>query len=230
MTVGGNQPFFMPYIVYFQLIRAVDTFLIADEYTLGISGWANRNKILMQGKEYQFTLPLIGKSSLKKFNEVSFVEDQSRFLRTVEVCYRKAPYFKSVFPIIREVILYDNKNLARLVGNSLMLIADYLHMDTKFVYMSEIKELNNTLKGQDRVLDFCSVLKNTKYINIWSRTELYDKKTFQEHGIELYLIKSKPIEYKQYDHPFVPNLSMLDVLMFNSVEQTNELLLQYELL
>jgi len=230
MTVGGNQPFFMPYIVYFQLIKAVDTFLIADEYILGTSGWANRNKILMQGKEYQITLPLIGKSSLKKFNEVSFVEDQSKFLRTIEVCYSKAPYFKSVFPIIREIFLYDNKNLARLVGNSLMLIADYLHFDTKFLYMSEIKGLNSSLKAQDRVLDFCSVLKTTRYINIWSRTELYDKKTFQEHGIELCLIKSKPIEYKQYDNPFVPNLSMLDVLMFNSVEQTNELLLQCELL
>ena len=230
MTVGGNQPFFMPYIVYFQLIKAVDTFLIADEYILGTSGWANRNKMLMQGKEYQFTLPLIGKSSLKKFNEVSFVEDQSRFLRTVEVCYSKAPYFKSVFPIIREILHYGDKNLARLVGNSLMLIADYLHLDTKFLYMSEIEGLNNSLKAQDRVLDFCSVLKTTKYINIWTRTELYDKEAFQEQGVELCLIKAKPVEYKQYDNPFVPDLSMLDVLMFNSVEQTNELLLQYELL
>jgi hypothetical protein len=87
MTVRGNQTFFLPYIMCFQLIKAVDKFVIADDFILGTSGWANRNKLLMQGKEYRFTLSVLGKSSLKKFNGIYFAEDQSRFLRTVEVCY-----------------------------------------------------------------------------------------------------------------------------------------------
>ncbi len=229
MTVGGNQPFFLPYITYFQLIKASDKFVIADEFIFGTAGWANRNKLLMQGKEYQFTLPLISKSSLKKFNEVSFAEDQSRFLRTVEVCYSKAPQFKAVFPIIEKIICYEDKNVARLVGNSLMLIADYLRFNTEFVYLSEIDGLDHSLKAQERVIDFCTVLKADKYINMWTSTQLYDKETFKRHDIDLYILKANPVEYKQYNNPFVPNLSMLDVLMFNSPKQTNELLMQYEL-
>ncbi len=230
MTVGGNQPFFLPYIMYFQLIKAVDKFVIADDFILGTSGWANRNKLLMQGKEYQFTLPVLGKSSLKKFNEVYFAEDQSRFLRTVEVCYSKAPQFKSVYPIIEQMLKYEDKNLAKLIGNGLMLIAAYLHFETEVLYMSEIEGLDRTLKSKERVMDFCKVLETMRYINMWTSTPLYDKPYFEERGIELFLLKAKPIEYKQYNNPFVPNLSMLDVLMFNSVEQTNELLMQYDLL
>jgi len=145
------------------------------------------------------------------------------------MAYKKAPYFSPVFPIVEKIIGYEDKNLARYVGNSLIQIADYLHIDTEFIYSSDIEEKNNSLKAQDKVLNICSVLGATQYLNSIGGMKLYSKESFMECGIKLCFLRTLPIEYPQFRNQFEPNLSILDVLMFNSVEQTNKLLLLYDL-
>ena len=227
MRLAANQPFFFPYITYFQLIKFAEVFLIADDFNYTPQSWINRNYILMNGDEYLFNLSVIGASQNKLINEVYVAENQHKLLRTIEVCYSKAPFFKDFFPILKDIFQYENKNVAKFIGNSLIQTANYLHFDTKFIYSSEIEGLNRSLKAQARVLDFCNVLKVKEYINLPS--ELYDQKEFKKNNIDLYFLDSKPVTYKQYANDFVPDLSMIDILMFNSVEQTNELLTQYEL-
>ena len=228
MRLAANQPFFFPYIPYFQLMKAAEVFLVADDFSYTPQAWINRNRILMNGKDFLFNLSVIGASQNKLINEVYVAEDQHRLLRTIEVCYSKAPFFRDVFPMLKDIFQYENKNVSKFVGNSLIQAANYLHLDTKFIFSSEIDGLNHSLKAQARVLDFCNVLKVIEYINLPAEA-LYDKKEFKKNNIDLYFLKSRPVMYKQYSNVFVPNLSMLDVLMFNSVEQTNELLAQYEL-
>lgn len=228
MRLTANQPFFFPYITYLQLIKAGEVFLIADDFSYTPQAWINRNRILMNGKDFLFNLSVIGGSQNKLINEVYVAEEQYKLLKTIEICYRKAPFFRDFFPIVEDIFRHENKNLAKFVSNSLIQIANYLHFDTKFIVSSEVDGLNRSLKAQERVIDFCTVLGATEYINIQVEG-LYDKKDFLKKGIDLYFLKTKPITYKQYSEPFVPNLSMLDVLMFNSIEQTNELLMQYEL-
>lgn len=228
MKFAGNQPFIFPYITYFQLMKHADVFMIADDFNYN-KAWTNRNNLLLDGKAYMFHLEVRGASQNKLVSEVRAADDQFKLLRTIEVNYRKAPFFQDIFPMVEEILNYEDKNLARYIGNSLLKIADYLHFDTKFIYSSEIEGKDDSLRFQDRVLNLCSVLKVTEYVNLGARTPLYSKEVFKEHGIDLYYIQSRPIEYQQFDQPFVSNLSMIDVLMFNSVEQINELLLQYDL-
>ena len=229
MKLGIMQPYFLPYIGYFQLIKAVEKYAIADDLNYIKQGWINRNYLLLNGTPFMFHLALIGASINKKINEIYVADDQSKLLKTIEVNYRKAPYFKDVFPLIEGIIRYEDKNLGRYVGNSIITIAKYLRLDTEFLYNSD-HECDRSLKSQERVISDCLLYGAKKYINAIGGVELYDQESFRKNDIDLYFLKPKPIEYKQYNHPFVPKLSILDMLMFNSVEQAGEFLDQYELI
>jgi hypothetical protein len=231
MRLGGNQPFFFPYIPYYQLMKNVDLFMIADDFNYS-RAWTNRNYILLHGRErFMFNLAVMGASQNKLVNEVRVADDQYKLLKTIELNYRKAPFFRDVFPMLEDILAYEDKNLARYLGNSLITTAHYLRFDTRFIYSSEIEGKDPTLRFQNRVLNLCKVLKADEYVNLGGENEnpLYDREVFKQYDIDLYYIKSRPIEYKQFHGPFVANLSMLDILMFNSVEQTNELLTQFDL-
>ena len=223
------QPYFLPYIGYFQLIKAVEKYVIADNLNYIKQGWINRNKLLLNGNEFLFNLAVIGASQNKMINEIFVGDDQSRLLRTIEVNYRKAPFFADVFPLIEKMLIHEDKNLARFIGNSLKIIADYLNFNTEFEYMSDLNR-DTSLKAQDMVINVCKLVNATEYLNAIGGMDLYDKQTFKQAGVDLYFIKTNKIEYQQFNNLFVPNLSMLDVLMFNSVEAVNELLEQFELI
>ena len=230
MKLGIMQPYFLPYIGYFQLIKAVDKYVIYDDVNFIKRGWINRNNILLNGQSFLFTLNLLEASQNKLINEIFVSDDVSKLLKTIHAAYKKAPQFSSVFPIVEKIFGYEDKNLARYVGDSLIQIADYLQLNTEFIYSSEITEKDSSLKAQDKILNICTVMEASEYINAIGGVELYSKERFEELNIKLSFLKTKPIEYKQFDNPFLPNLSILDVLMFNSVEQINELLMKYELI
>ena len=230
MTTGGNQPYFLPYIGYFQLIKAVDKFTMADNMNFIKAGWINRNRILLEGKDFLFSLPLIGASSNKLISDIYIAEDTSKVLRITDLAYKKAPFYNDVFPLVESIFSYEDRNLAKFVGNSIKQIIRYLGINTEIVYLSEIEGLDNSLKAIDRILNICKVLGATNLFNAIGGMELYDKDIFDQHNIKLNFVKTNTIEYKQFNNGFVPNLSILDVLMFNSVEDTNKLLNQYELL
>ena len=229
MKVGAMQPYFLPYIGYFQLMKAVDRYVIADDLNYIKQGWINRNKLLLNGTEYLFNLVVVGASQNKLIKDIEVAVDQSKLLTTIEVNYRKAPFFSDVFPLLEKIIYFEDKNLARYLGNSLMQIAKYLKFDTEFYYMSAL-ERDYSLRAQNMVINVCMLMKATEYLNAIGGVELYGKDKFKLAGIDLYFLKTKKIEYEQFNNAFVSGLSILDVLMFNSVEQTNELLEQYELL
>jgi hypothetical protein len=229
MTLGIMQPYFLPYIGYFQLINAVDTYVIYDDVNFIKRGWINRNNLLLNGQGFLFTLSLLEASQNKLINEIFVSGDQSKLLKTIRTAYQKAPYFSSVFPIVEEIFGYEDNNLAKFVGNSIVRIAGYLAFNTEFIYSSEIKEKDHSLKGQDKILNICAVMGATEYFNAIGGIELYSKERFTECDIKLSFLKSQQIEYKQFNYTFVPWLSILDVLMFNSVEQTNMFLKQYTL-
>ena len=230
MKLGIMQPYFLPYIGYFQLMKIVDKYVIADDVNYIRQGWINRNYMLLNGKPFMFHLNLIDASPNKWINEIYVADNQSKFLKTIEFNYKKAPFFRDVFPMIEDIFNYEDKNLARYVGNSLIKIAGYLGFKTEFLYEGDVQECDRSLKLQERLISDCVLFGATEYFNAIGGMELYDKTEFRKAGVELLFVKTKPIEYKQFNHPFVPNLSILDVLMFISVEKLNNLLDQYELI
>ena len=59
-TLGIMQPYFLPYIGYWQLLSAVDQFVVYDNIKYTKKGWINRNRFLRDGTDAVFTIPLKG--------------------------------------------------------------------------------------------------------------------------------------------------------------------------
>lgn len=228
MNVAVMQPYLFPYLGYWQLIRAVDAFVIFDDVNYINRGYINRNSILVNGQANKFTLELRGASQNKCINEIEVGDNQSRILKTVEHAYKKAPYYQEVISVIRNILLQEEKNLARFNGASLQHICQFLGLNRIFAYSSELKK-DPLLKGQSKILAICKLLGATKYINPIGGTELYDRQAFQASGIDLNFIRMHEIVYRQFGENFTPYLSIIDVLMFNGKERTCRLLDKYEL-
>ena len=223
------QPYFFPYIGYWQLINAVDTFVIFDDVNFIKKGYINRNSILLNGKPHIFTLELIGASQNKLINEIEIGGNSRKILKTIEMSYKKSPYFYIVFPIIKDILDNKEKNLAKFIGHSLEKISNYLEMDTKFIYSSDIRK-NNSLKAQDKILEIASLLKSTDYINAIDGQKFYDKERFSQENIQLNFLDTEIKEYKQFENEFESHLSIVDILMFNSIEDINNILSKFKLI
>jgi len=229
MKLAIMQPYFFPYIGYFQLINAVDTFVVYDDVNFIKQGWINRNYILLNNRKQLITLELKGASSFKPINKVEVGGNMEKLVKTISQSYCRAPFFEEVFPVMKDALCYQESNLAQFIFKSLKNIADYLKIQTKFLMSSHI-EKDNSLKGQDRVLDMCKLLNAKVYINAIGGIELYSKDEFRRNGIDLFFMRTKDIVYKQFDKECIPKLCIIDVLMFNGKEEVKRLLHEYELI
>jgi len=232
MKIGIMQPYFFPYVGYWQLMNVVDKYVIYDDVNYIKGGWINRNCILMDGKSHAINVKMNGASPNKLINEVYVSNDElwkKKLLKTIEFSYKKAPFFNVVFPIIEEVVYYNNEILSLYLENSIKKIAEYLEINTEFIMSSSINK-NNSLKGQDKVIEICNILKATEYYNSIGGKDLYSKDDFNSKGIQLKFLQSSAISYKQFKSEFIPNLSIIDLMMFNSKEEIKKNLDSYFLL
>ena len=230
MRLAIMQPYFMPYIGYFQLINSVDKFVIYDNIQYTKKGWINRNRILANGKDQLITLPIKKDSDYLNVVErelsESWDKDKSKMLNVIKASYNKAPYFQETFELISKCLNNPEANLFRFIYDSIVLINDHLEIKTPIVISSTI-DADHALKSQDKVLSLCKEQNADVYINSIGGVELYDKETFKQNNIKLNFIKSNPIQYKQFNNEFVSWLSIIDVMMFNSKEQIKEYLNNY---
>jgi hypothetical protein len=229
MRLAVMQPYFFPYIGYWQLINAADIFVIYDDVNFIKSGYINRNNIFQNGTSQLITLKLLSSSSFKKINEINISDNSKKLIKSINQNYSKAPFFKDVFPLLEEILNNEQKDLSKFLGSSLVKIAKYLNINTKFLYSNDIKN-DKTFKAQDRLIEMSKILNATGYINAIGGIELYDKEVFSQNKINLSFLKTHEISYKQFNYEFVPNLSIIDIMMFNSVDEIKKMLDEYELL
>jgi hypothetical protein len=228
MKLAIMQPYLFPYLGYFQLIRAVDAFVVYDDVSYISQGWINRNYILAQGDKRLITLPLQGASSNLLINQIAVACEQGKMLKTIRQCYAKAPLFSSVFPLVEDIWQQQEKSLAWFLFYSLRRVCDYLGLHPAWHISSDLKK-DNTLRGQDKVLAICAELAATHYINVQGGKELYNRDDFASRGLQLSFIEPHRSEYRQFGKIFVPNLSILDVMMFNDRAQCAQRLEGYDL-
>jgi len=229
MLVASNQPYLFPYIGYWQLMNLADTFVISDSMQYIKKGYINRNYILLNGERHRFTMEVMGVHGTSLINEVSVGNNTRKIISTIKHAYKNAPFFNEVFPLIDDLLHNKEKNLARYLGNSMQAIAQYVGMNTDFIYLSELQG-ETDLKAQDRTIDICKRVNAEKYVNAIGGQSLYDKESFKNEGMELSFLEVADLEYKQYRNDFVPHLSIIDVLMFNSKDEVNDLLGKYALI
>ena len=230
MKIAIMQPYFFPYLGYFQLINLVDKFVIYDNIKFTKRGWINRNRILVNGHDAFITLPLKKDSDYldvkERFLADSWPSEKKVILNRIAGAYRKAPNFEAVYSLIEKCILVDEKNLFRFIIHSLNLVNDYLQIKTPITVSSTIS-INHNLKAGEKVLALCKVMNATEYINPIGGIELYQKDIFHRKGIDLYFIESNDFVYKQFDNDFVPKLSIIDIMMFNSKDEIRKYLTSF---
>jgi hypothetical protein len=216
MKIAIMQPYFFPYIGYFQLINAVDKFVILDDVNFIMRGWINRNRILVNSQDSFIIIPLRQASQNKLINETFISDDskwQSKLLRSIELAYKHAPQFNSVFPLIANIIQNPEKNISIFIHHSLLSLTQFLGIQTQIITSSSNYN-NNQLKAQERIIDICFKEKAVQYINPCGGIDLYSNEVFKKHQIELRFLKTLPFEYKQFSGEFIPSLSIIDVMMF----------------
>ena len=228
MTLGIMQPYFMPYIGYWQLMAAVDVYVVYDDVNYIKGGWVSRNRILMDGKPHLFTITLNGASPNKLFNEIDVRDNFVKFRKMLQSCYAKAPYFSNTMQLMEQVYSCEQRDLGHFMLNQFQMVLDYLQCDTKLILSSELTK-DNTLRGAEKIKHICKLLGADTYYNAIGGRELYDKSDFAVQGVDLKFVQTLSVQYKQFNDDFQPNLSLIDVLMFNSREEVQQLLTQYKL-
>jgi hypothetical protein len=212
MRLAIMQPYFFPYIGYFQLIAAVDLFIVYDNIKYTKKGWISRNRMLLNGKDVTFSL------SLKRDSD------------HLDICERSLAADFDRDKLLEQIIRHEDANLFRFLHYSIAKTCEHLGITTEIRISSDIA-IDHGLKGQDRVLAVCKTVGARIYVNAIGGTELYSKDKFRENGLELRFIKSSPFEYTQFGESFVPWLSIVDVMMFNPLDRIRaSILTDYELM
>jgi len=225
------QPYFFPYLGYFQLIHAVDRFVVLDDVNFIKRGWVNRNNLLQEGTAQLFTIPLSGASQNRKINEILVSDEPDwrvKLVKRIEMCYRKAPMFPSVFPLVRKALDMSGVSIGQLNRTAMMDVLGYLGVRTEIVPSSAVYG-NSELKGKERIMDICVREGATHYINPIGGVELYEKAEFQARGVKLSFLRAGLPAYRQFGAPFVRGLSMIDVLMFNEPSVVSGMLTEHTL-
>lgn len=229
------QPYLFPYIGYFQLINIVDKFVLLDDVNFTKKSWVNRNSILVKSnngyESHLFSMPLANASQNIKINEVNRIESSAfnkKFLATIVSSYSKAPFFNDVFEMLTNIMSFEEANIAKFIYYSLQKVCEFIGIKTPMQFSNDI-EKDQSLRGQQRILEICSCLKAQKYINPVGGLELYTKDDFLAREIDLLFLKThSSLSYPQWDSRFIANLSVLDILMFVSKPKIGELLTQFD--
>lgn len=232
MKLAVMQPYFFPYIGYFQLIQAVDTFIVYDNIQYTKEGWINRNRYLQNGKDVLFTIPLKNAPNCSSIidREISNNFKKHKMLNQLKAAYQPAPFFEQTYPLIEEIINTKEDNLFRYLYFSLKRMCDYLSIKSRIIISSSI-QIDHNLRNKNKVIALCKQTQATTYINPVGGQSLYSPAEFNSEGITLKFLKTKLFEYKQYNNTFVSSLSIIDVLMFNSLDTIYKYLTtQYDLI
>ncbi len=219
MKVAIMQPYFLPYIGYFQLIAACDLFIVYDNIKYTKKGWINRNRMLRNGADAMFSLPLRQGADHLNVLERHLAESpgQHKWLAQLKGAYRHAPHYAATLPLLEQIAACTDDNLFRFLHHALLATCAHLGIDTPVKISSEI-DIDHALAAQDKVLALCQASGASTYINAIGGTALYAQADFAARGIALQFIRALPLEYQQSGAPFVPWLSIIDVLMFNPLE------------
>ncbi len=227
------QPYFFPYVGYFQLIAAVDVFVVYDNIKYVKSGWINRNRLLRNGEAATFSLPLKGASDHLEVRDREIAADfrPDKLLNQIHGAYGQAPQFGRVFPLTRaHRALRRHAICSASCINRSARCANFSASAPRSEFPPGIG-IDHSLRKQDKVLALCRALGAVSYVNAIGGMELYSPEDFRLDGIELRFVRSRPFEYPQLGAPFVPSLSIIDVLMFNPTEAVRDCVFgDYELI
>ncbi len=235
-SVGIMQPYFFPYLGYFSLIRATDQWVVFDPVQFIRHGWIERNRVLNSEGEWQYIkVPLIKHSRDTLINQIKIRNTekwQEKILAQLTCYKKKAPYYIQVVDLLKNAFQYNSDSITELNVRMLAACCDYLGVSFDYCYYNDLNIHlgSKEMKAGDWSLEIAKHLGADTYINPVNGQELFDKQLFHEEGIRLVFLKNKLSSYNQKKDTFEAGLSILDVMMFNSKEETLAQIDDYELI
>ncbi len=226
MKLAIMQPYLFPYIGYFQLVAAVDKFVFYDDVNFIKNGWINRNRLLISGDVRYLTIPLSGASPFVKINQIRIMANgawRKKMSAAVRQSYAKAPHFDVIYNLLSEILFNDENYISDIAKQSIMAVSNYLGLKTHFV-MSSSCYGNSDLSGERRIIDICCKEKACQYYNLPGGKVLYNYDLFKSNAITLCFIEPCLKTYRQLSEKFYPDLSIIDVLMYNDCNAVREML------
>ena len=237
MRLAIMQPYFFPHLAYFQLMKEADEWIVFDEIQFIDKGWINRNRILHPNEEKQwqyFTLPLTGRKQFSRISELEIHPEknwEAEIFGKLTHLKKKAPFYRDTLAFLEECFEEKTANLSVFLSHTLRKCAQKLEISTPIKVQSEMGMvgLQSTHPGQWAV-SISAACGATEYINPLGGAEIFKKAEFDAANIKLKLLKGGQLSYTQRNRQFVPGLSIIDVLMWNSAEEVRELMTQYEVI
>jgi hypothetical protein len=232
MIAAIMQPYFFPYIAYFQLMAACDVFVVRDDVQYIKGGWVNRNRILVEGRPQWLTLPVAHADHQLPINRRQYLLDRptaTKLRRRLVAAYEHAPHFSETIAVVDAALEFCDSNVARFNTHLLTSVALRLGIDTPTRFASSIVG-ERQAGGQQAVIEICSNLGASGYVNPIGGVGLYDPVCFESRGITLRFLRSSVAEYPQFGALPVPSLSVIDVMMFNSLRSIKEMLTACDLI
>lgn len=229
MRIAIMQPYLFPYLGYFQLINAVDTFLLYSYVQHIKRGWINRNYILINSSPHLFTFSINNQSLSRTIKQTYYArtlkEEISKFVRKLNLSYRRAPFYDETMTVINRIFSYEEYNVSDFNCYSIQQLCTHLNIKSNVKEQPSVED--NTTDKLSRILSICKDHNSNEYVNAIGGKEIYKKEQFEKNSLSLRFLRSKMNEYKQFGDTFVPNLSIIDVLMFNGAKGTKRLLTDY---
>lgn len=217
------QPYFLPYLGYFDLASMADFWIVYDVSPYIRHGWMNRNRILhpVSGSQY-ITAPVkkhrLG-TPIHQIELAAEVDWKTRLFRQLEHYRMDAPHYAAVVDWLKDTLAESDHRLARLNTGLFQRICDRVGIKTPIRIFSEMNlQLGPVHSTEDLALAICREVGATEYINRPGGAAQFDRNTFAAQGIKLTIQSFTSMEYACGRFRFEPDLSIVDVMMWNSPE------------
>ena len=234
MKLAVMQPYLLPHIGYFALIDYADEWIFFDDVQYIRRGWVNRNRILKPTGDWQYiTVPVQKHSRETPIKDVLVSRGgdwRKRILGQLEHYRKNAVNFEVVRDFLCEAFENDSLTISELDVHLTRKTLEYLGIPFRYRIFSELDlQLGEVQDPGDWALEISKALGASEYVNPPGGRAIFDGERFRAANIELKYLTARPVEYRQGRREFVPGLSILDVMMFNSVETIRSMLSDFEL-
>lgn len=234
MKLMAMQPYFLPYLGYFSLIKHTDLVVISDSLQFIHKGFINRNRILKPRPNDGFCyihIPLCKFPHTAKINEV-YIDSSKAWKESIFgqfSAYKKAPYYKQSLEVLNEILAFSTNRLDEFVLHSIKIICEYLGIPYHIVLLSHLNVESKRVNAADEwALETCKILGFSNYCNPYNGITFYDVAKYNANGIKIYFQKFNSAIYNQKRENFIENLSIIDVMAFNSIDDIHLFLDNFE--
>lgn len=236
MKVAIMQPYFMPYIGYISLIKHSDVFILFDPVQFIRHGWIERNRILKQNEGWLYIqVPLLksGRDTLIQDCLIDNSKDwKNKILSQLQIYKKKTPYYYKTVQLVNEIFEGEYDTITSLNKTCLEKVCTYLGFPKELPIFSQMgMEIETPNDPDEWALNICKKLEgDIHYINPIGGLEFFDTGKYTNNNIEISFQKMIPVHYDQQRQSFEYGLSIIDVMMYNSPEEINNMLDQFELI